>query len=158
MPGMLSWTLGLTLVSTRSRSKAARPCLDSRSARVAGRAGPRMVKILQRAPRSRFIAPRRPTIDLEIRGQDTVLVDVLHDGDHAAQVVFTGTLRIDVAQCRHQDPPAALARARELLERATDAPVRATPSGLIVSPADETQLAEVIESLERCLGTYSPSV
>lgn len=57
-----------------------------------------------------------------------------------------------------QFDPAALARARELLERATDAPVRATPSGLIVSPADETQLAEVIESLERCLGTDSPSV
>jgi ParB family chromosome partitioning protein len=57
---------------------------------------------------------------------------------------------------QHLDP-AQLARARELLERATDAPVRVTPSALIVSPTDETALAEIVESLERCVDSAPPS-
>ncbi len=44
--------------------------------------------------------------------------------------------------------PTLMARARELLERATGAPVRARGSSLMVTALDETGLAEIVESLE----------
>ena len=47
--------------------------------------------------------------------------------------------------------PALLDRARMLLERATGVPVRTRGSSLTVSAADETALAEIVESLERCM-------
>lgn len=48
--------------------------------------------------------------------------------------------------------PALMARARDLLERATGMPVRAGAAALTITPADETALAEIVESLERSLG------
>ncbi|MGI9658247.1 MAG: ParB/RepB/Spo0J family partition protein [Gaiellaceae bacterium] len=48
--------------------------------------------------------------------------------------------------------PALLARARELLERASGAHVRVHGSSFTLAPTDETALAEIVEALERCVG------
>jgi len=48
--------------------------------------------------------------------------------------------------------PALLARARELLERASGAPVRVRGSSFTLTPPDETALAEIVEALERYVG------
>jgi ParB family chromosome partitioning protein len=54
--------------------------------------------------------------------------------------------------------PALMARAREVLERTTGAPVRVSTTAITISPRDDTALAEIVEALERAAAGGPPEV
>jgi ParB family chromosome partitioning protein len=54
--------------------------------------------------------------------------------------------------------PALMARAREVLEHTTGAPVRVSATAITISPRDDTALAEIVEALERSAAVVPPEV